>query len=133
VADGDTLTVLHDGRPEVVRLHGVDAPEKGQPFGTRARAYTGTLVFGQTVTVRVHGRDRYGRTVGEVWLPDGQSLNEALVRAGYAWWFPRYSADVRLATAEAEARAEQAGLWGDPGAVPPWEWRRAGRARLSHP
>jgi micrococcal nuclease len=124
VADGDTITVLHNGRAEVVRLHGIDAPEKGQPFGERAKQFTASLAFGQTVVVQVRDRDRYRRTVADVVLPDGRSLNQALVRAGYAWWFRRYSADHRLAAAEIEARTAHVGLWRDPDPVPPWEWRR---------
>jgi endonuclease YncB( thermonuclease family) len=124
VTDGDTLKVLHDGRAEVVRLHGIDAPEQGQPFGQRAKQAAAHLAMGQVVTVQVRTPDRYGRTVGDVRLRDGRLLNEALVRAGYAWWFRRYSTDPRLAAAEAKARATRAGLWADPLPVPPWEWRR---------
>jgi micrococcal nuclease len=124
VTDGDTLKVLRDGHVEVVRLQGIDAPEKGQPHGTRAKQFAAQLAFGQTVTVHPAGHDRNGRLLAEVTLPDGQSLNQALVRAGYAWWFRRYSADPRLASAEAAARAAHAGLWVDPHPTPPWEWRR---------
>jgi endonuclease YncB( thermonuclease family) len=131
VSDGDTLTVLHDRRPESIRLHGIDAPEKGQPFGTRARQFTASLAFGQTVVVRVRDRDRYGRTVADVILADGRNLGHEIVRAGYAWWFRRYSADHRLAAAEAEARHVQAGLWSDREPVPPWQWRRVQRTRAS--
>lgn len=133
VADGDTLTVLRAGRGEVVRLRGIDAPERGQPWGERAKQYVAALAFGQVVAVEAGGRDRYGRLLAEVRLPDGRSLNQELVRAGYAWWFRRYSTDGRLAALEAEARAVRAGLWADSRPVPPWEWRRmtpkAGRPR----
>jgi endonuclease YncB( thermonuclease family) len=54
----------------------------------------------------------------------GRLLNEALVRAGYAWWFRRYSADPRLAEVEVQARAAHAVLWSDPDPTPPWDWRR---------
>jgi endonuclease YncB( thermonuclease family) len=127
VADGDTLTVLHDQHPEVIRLHGIDAPEQGQPFGARAKQATSALVFGQTVTVQVRDRDRYGRTVADVILPDGRQLSRELVRTGHAWWFRRYSADRRLADAEAEARSARVGLWRDRDPVPPWQWRRIAR------
>jgi endonuclease YncB( thermonuclease family) len=134
VTDGDTLTVLHDGRAEKIRLHGIDAPEHGQPFSQRAKEATVTLAMSQVVTVQIRTRDRYGRTVADVRLPGGRFLNEALVRAGYAWWFRRYSSDPRLAAAEAEARAARTGLWADPLPVPPWEWRRAGpRASVPTP
>ncbi|MDA2912172.1 thermonuclease family protein, partial [Nitrospiraceae bacterium AH_259_D15_M11_P09] len=93
VSDGDTITVLHNGKGERIRLHGIDCPEKRQAFGNRAKQFTSTLVFGETVTVQVMDRDRYGRTVGEVLLPDGRSLNRELVRAGFAWWYWRYAPD----------------------------------------
>jgi micrococcal nuclease len=125
IMDGDTLTVLHDGRQTVVRLHGIDAPEKGQAFGARAKQFAASLAFGRTVIVSIRGLDRYGRTVGDVTLPDGGNLNQELVRAGYAWWFRRYSADYRLATLEAQARSGHRGLWVDLDPVPPWEWRRS--------
>jgi len=84
-------------------------------------------VFGRTVRVVVHGQDRYGRTLGEVRLPDGGSLNELLVEEGWAWHYTRYSKDQRLAEREATARRSRRGLWVDPRAVPPWEFRMANR------
>jgi micrococcal nuclease len=124
IADGDTITVLHDGRAEKIRLYGIDAPEKGQAFGDRAKQFTSELAFGQTVSVRVRDHDRYRRTVGDVILPDGRSLNEELVRAGFAWWYRRYSRDRKLAHLEQEAREAHRGLWADPHPVPPWDFRR---------
>src|SRR2546423_1753128 len=90
VYDGDTISVLREGRAVKGWLYGVDAPEKAQPFGTNARKLTGDLVFQRDVTVRVHTTDRYGRLVGEVLFPPGQSLNHELVRAGLAWWYRQY-------------------------------------------
>jgi endonuclease YncB( thermonuclease family) len=138
VTDGDTITVLHNGRREALRLHGIDAPEKGQAFGERAKQFTSGLLFGRTVVVRVRGRDRYGRTIGDVLLLDGRNLNQEVVRAGYAWWYRRYSKDPRLAELEAQARAGRRGLWAGPDPMPPWEYRRfpairPHRRRLSGP
>ncbi len=68
--------------------------------------------------------DRFGRTVGEVTLPDGRVLNHELVRAGLAWWYRRYAPeDDTLKQLEAEARQAKRGLWADPNPVSPWEWR----------
>ncbi len=129
ISDGDTIKVMRDGRAERVRLYGIDCPEKAQPWGTRARQFTGDLVFGKTVTVRVRDVDRYGRTVGEVILPDGRSLNRELVRAGLAWWYRQYAKhDGELERLEAQARRGRLGLWRDPDPIAPWEWRREGRA-----
>jgi endonuclease YncB( thermonuclease family) len=75
VSDGDTISVMRMGRAVKVRLLGIDCPEKKQPFGTRAKRYTSDMAFGRQVTVQVQTTDRYGRTVGEVILPDGSSLN----------------------------------------------------------
>jgi endonuclease YncB( thermonuclease family) len=127
VTDGDTIKVLHAGHAETVRLVGVDAPEKRQAYGDRARRFTADLAFDRTVTVRASGRDRNGRLLGEVVLADGRSLNQELVRAGYAWWFRRYSHDVGLARLEAEARQDRRGLWADLAPQAPWDYRLSGR------
>ncbi len=127
MTDGDTLTVLRAGHAATVRLQGVDAPEKRQAYGDRARRFVADLVFDQTVSVRTTGRDRNGRLLGEVVLPDGRSLNQELVRAGYAWWFRKYSRDVRLARLEDEARQDRRGLWADDAPQAPWEYRVNGR------
>jgi micrococcal nuclease len=131
VADGDTITVLRDHQPEILRLNGIDTPESGQAFGNRAKQFTAQLAFGQIVQVIARDQDRYGRTVADVVLADGRSLNHELVRAGYAWWFRRYSSDATLATLESEARAARRGLWADPHPVAPWEWRQGQRELVS--
>ncbi len=123
VSDGDTITVLHNGKGERIGLHGIDCPEKRQAFGNRAKQFTSKLVFGNAVTVQVMDRDRYGRTVGVVLLPDGRSLNHELVRAGLAWMYRRYTNDQSLSDLEEEARVARRGLWADRNPIPPWEWR----------
>lgn len=127
VSDGDTLQVLRDGRAEKVRLAGIDCPELNQPFGQAAKRFVLQIAAQRTVTVQVVTTDRYGRTVGEVALPDGRSLNQELVRAGYAWWYRKYSDDATLEALEAEARGARRGLWAEMDPVPPWEWRRMQR------
>lgn len=124
VTDGDTLQVLLNGKAEKIRLAGIDSPESGQPFGTAASRYALGLAAQQVVHVQVTSTDRYGRMVGEVFLPDGRSLNREMVRAGYAWWYRKYSTDRTLGDLEDEARRNRRGLWGDPNPVPPWDWRK---------
>jgi endonuclease YncB( thermonuclease family) len=131
VADGDTLTVLHDGRGEKIRLYGIDTPEKHQDFGRSAKEFTAQMVFGKAVTVEAVAVDRYGRTVACVSV-DGLCLNEALVRSGYAWVYRSFCRSSRCAgwqQAEQAARESRIGLWSMPGPVPPWEYRRAARRR----
>ena len=126
VTDGDTLTVLKADRTQVkIRLYGIDAPEIGQDFGARAKQLASELAFGQGVTILTRDTDRYGRTVAEVILPDGRSLNHEMVGRGMAWWYRRYAADdTGLAGLEAEARTARRGLWGQDGPTPPWAWRK---------
>jgi len=134
IADGDTISVLREGKAVKIRLYGVDAPEKAQAYGTQARKFTGDLVFQRTVTVVVHTTDRYGRLVGEVLLPDGRSLGHELVRAGLAWWYRSYAPkDTTLAQLEAEARTAKRGLWADAQPIPPWQWRKGGRQSARAP
>jgi len=124
VLDGDTLVVLTEGNEQVrVRLASIDAPEKGQPFGERARQALAAAVFSRFVRVRVETADRYGRTLGTV-LADGQNVNAQMVADGYAWVYRAYSRDPELLALEAQARQSRKGLWADANPVPPWEWRR---------
>ena len=127
VTDGDTVSVLVDRQEVRVRLEGIDAPELGQAYGRAAKRYVSDAVFGKDVLVVEHGTDRYGRTLGEVMTPAGESLNRLLVRDGFAWWFRRYSKDATLGALEADARKRGVGLWTDPAPVPPWEFRRQKR------
>lgn len=131
VSDGDTITVLTDARRQVkVRLHGIDAPESHQPFGSRAKQFTSGTVFGKAVKVKVRDTDRYGRSVAEVFTQDGRSLNHEAVRAGMAWWYRRYAPNDRmLQVLEEEARRARRGLWADRDPIPPWEFRRNGRGQ----
>ena len=124
VADGDTISVLHEGRAVKIRLYGIDCPEKHQAYGQKAKTFTSHLAFGKIVDVDPVTRDRYGRIVAWVHV-GGRCLNEEILRAGYAWHFKRFSRDRHLAELELQARAARAGLWGDPAPVAPWEFRKA--------
>lgn len=129
IADGDTITVLHDGRERKIRLYGIDCPEKGQSFGKRAKQFTSNMVFNKSVDVRPVTSDRYGRTVAWVYA-NGMCLNEELLRAGMAWHYKKYSSDSKLAELEAEARQRTAGLWSIPGAVPPSDFRQGKKTTI---
>ncbi len=88
-----------------------------------AKQYLSDLCFGRTVNIDDHGKGRYGRTLGEVFV-DGQSINAAMVEAGYAWHYKKYSDDEQLAELEDQAKQTQVGLWRDTNPLPPWEWRK---------
>lgn len=128
IADGDTLTVLVDKVGVKIRLDGIDAPERAQPFGTRSREKLSELVFGKTVRVVTKGSDRYGRTIGVVFI-DGENVNAKMIESGLAWHYKRYSTDAELDRLERDARREKRGLWSDPAPVEPWNWRARGKAK----
>jgi len=126
VTDGDTMKVLHGKTAVTVRLYGIDAPEKRQPFAERARQRLSELAFSRTVTVLPRGRDRYGRILASVVLPGNQNLNEILVAEGLAWWYRRYAPrETRLESIEEAARDQGLGLWAEQDPTPPWMWRRS--------
>jgi len=124
VHDGDTLTVLVERREVKVRLTDIDAPELKQAFGTRSRQSLAELCFGKEASLDVRGRDRYKRTLAIVTCA-GTDANVEQVRRGFAWTYTRFArADSPLIAIENEARSAHRGLWADPVAVAPWDWRR---------
>ena len=129
ISDGDTLTLLvPDGasfKQVKVRLGEIDTPESKQPYGSRARQALSDLAFGKQARVVVQDTDRYGRTVGRVYV-GGTDVNAELVKQGAAWAYRQYLKDQSLLTLEAEAKAAKRGLWGLPEAerCPPWDWRK---------
>ena len=128
IADGDTLTVLDaDNVQHKIRLHGIDAPEKSQAFGTKAKEALAGKVHEKTVRIVWKEKDRYGRIVGDVHLGD-RNINIEMVHDGYAWWYRTYAPKSKtLEQAEAEAKKEKRGLWHDKDPEPPWEFRRKER------
>ena len=118
VIDGDTLEI--SGRR--LRLFGIDAPEHGQPFASRARESLSDLAHGRDADVDERGRDTYGRVLGRVRVA-GVDVNAEQVRRGYAWVFRRYTRDPVLLALEDDARAARRGLWRDAAPVAPWTWR----------
>ena len=128
VHDGDTLTLLEPGnRQRKVRLNQIDAPELKQDFGQAAKQALAGLVFGQEVRIEVVDTDKYGRTVGTVWI-GGTDANLEQVRRGYAWAYRKYLKNPAYLDAEASAKGSRLGLWSRPDAVPPWEFRHPERA-----
>ena len=129
VTDGDTITVLDGGyRQTKVRLSGIDAPEKNQPFGTRSRQSLAELIVGREVLVEWDKRDRYGRILGRV-MAEGEEINLRMVREGMAWHYTAFSKSEELRMAEEAAREGRLGLWSDPTPVAPWDFRRSGRGK----
>ncbi|MCC2589727.1 thermonuclease family protein [Chryseobacterium sp. MFBS3-17] len=128
VKDGDTVVILHQGKPQTIRLAHVDCPEKNQPFGNRAKQFVSDFCFGKEIQVVIAGKpDRNGRWIAEI-FHQNQNLGKQLVRHGLAWHFKRYSNNTNYAALETEARKKKTGLWRDARPVAPWDWRKLPKA-----
>lgn len=129
VLDGDTVAVLTSQKEQIrVRLAEIDAPEKNQPFGMKAKKMLSDLIFARDVSVVKIDTDRYGRTVGRIY--QGQTdVNLEMVKAGGAWAYTKYLTDSAFLPAEDAARASKLGLWALPEdqRIPPWQWRKQER------
>ncbi len=123
VADGDSITVLRNREQVKVRLVEIDAPEKGQAFGSRSQQASEALVKGQEVRVVERGKDKYQRALGRISRGD-LDVNAEQVRQGMAWVFRQYAKDATLYTMETDAKEQKRGLWRDPAPIRPWEWRK---------
>ena len=130
VADGDTLTVLDDKKTQhKIRLQGIDAPEKSQPFGQKSKQSLSQLVHSKMVTVEFEKKDKYGRTVGKVLL-NGTDVCLEQIKLGMAWHYKQYQSEQSKEDHEIYAQAEQLaksqaiGLWRDKNPMPPWDFRQ---------
>lgn len=131
VLDGDTIDVLDAGKVQHrIRLSGIDAPEKKQPFGNRSKESLSALAFDKIVDVETKKQDRYGRQIGKV-LVNGQDVNLVQVERGMAWFYRQYQREQspddrrRYEAAEDAAKAQKRGLWRDAVPVAPSEFRHA--------
>lgn len=136
IYDGDTLRLIGNNRELKVRLCGIDAPERDQELGIEARDYLRSLIAkgnGTVYLVRA-GEDKYGRTVGELFMPLKSNpeqeihLNTEMISAGMAWHYKQYSGDCpnqyEFDLAENNAKQDKVGVYSG-NHQPPWEWRKA--------
>jgi len=134
IADGDTITILTAEKKQIkIRFNGIDAPERGQPFGTKSKEFLSDLVGGKQVRIVTHGNDRYERTIGDVFVRLEKSaasdpeanVNAMMVANGFAWHYVQYAPDNKeLAEAEKQAREMKLGLWFERAPIAPWDWRK---------
>lgn len=123
MADGDTLTCLLPEKEQIkVRLNQIDAPEHKQDFGKAAKKALSDYVFGKNVSLKTNGRDKYGRTIAEVYL-NGTNINKAMVSSGYAWAYRQHVTDTEYLELEQAARSQSKGLWSQPNPIYPSEFR----------
>lgn len=131
VSDGDTLTVVTADSKYKIRLARIDAPEiahfgkPAQPFGKEASAHLRQLLDGKVVSVDIEAIDRYGRSVGTVYL-NHQNVNLTMVKDGYAWVYREYSnGGDDLMMLEKDARQNRIGLWSLNAPIYPAQFRKA--------
>lgn len=138
VSDGDTVTILTAEHQQLkVRLASIDAPESshvnhesgriGQPFSANSTQHLAGLIKGKMVQAHCFEQDKYARNVCDLFIDDHRSVNQEMVRAGWAWanvsYRGRYLRDKSLLAIEAKARADHSGLWAGRNPVEPWSWR----------
>ena len=137
VVDGDTVHVIDKaGKKFKVRLTGIDAPEKNQPYGLAATYKLTEILINKLVLLKSkpnNGKpytvDRYKRVLAKIIL-DGKDINLSQVLRGYAWHFKRYQkqqspSDRELySEAEIDAKKNKLGLWGEKNPIAPWKWRK---------
>lgn len=133
ITDGDTVKIMGaDAQPFKVRLKGIDAPERGQPYARKSKKALSDLIYKKQVKIRGNKKDRYGRTLARLYVDD-LDVSAEMVRQGAAWVYRKYTKDPILYAAEDEAKAHKRGLWTLPDPLPPWEYRRNGNAgRKNH-
>ncbi|MES2213411.1 MAG: thermonuclease family protein [Patescibacteria group bacterium] len=127
VIDGDTIVVtMDDGAEEKVRLIGINTPETVDPrkpvqcFGIDASNKMKQLVTGMEVFLKGDktqtDRDKYGRLLRYVYLPDGTFVNKVMVAEGYAYEYTYripYLFQTEFKKAQDNARVQKLGLWAD--------------------
>lgn len=124
ISDGDTVTVLTANNEQIkVRLSAIDCPESKQAYGAVAKQATGDMCHEQFVTVYETDKDRYGRVIGFI-AANGIPVNDRLLQYGLAWHYRDYSNSPELQSMEDQARYTRVGLWADPQAIAPWEFRK---------
>lgn len=133
VTDGDTITVLDANNNQYkIRLVGIDAPEKKQPFGQASKQSLSDLVYNKTVLIDWSKLDRYDRILGKVWV-NQIDANLEQIRRGLAWHFTKYAKEQLIedrtsySRTQEQAKSAKVGLWIEPNPIPPWDWRKGER------
>jgi len=134
IGDGDTLRIRQSGQVTTIRLACVDAPERSQkPFGSQSTSRLKQLLpLGTPVQVRTITRDRYGRTVAELYV-SGRSVNLQMVKDGQAVVYRQYLSGCtatkdQYLQAETQARQGRLGFWNQQSPTMPWDYRRGKRS-----
>ena len=130
VKDGDTIEVLYNNKPVVIRFEHIDCPEKKQPFGMKAKQFVSKLIFGKTVKILSKGKtDRWKRLIATIKTLDGVNVNKELVKVGLAMHFKKYSKDKTYDVIELIAKNNKVGMWSQKEVIEPWNYRKMKRKK----
>lgn len=113
VIDGDTILMEDNTR---IRLNNIDAPELSQTYGIQAKQFLSNLVLNKTITGIKKGKDKYGRTIADLYL-NGLWINKEIVITGNAVVYPKYDKE-NLYPLELKAKENKIGLWQYPNESP---------------
>jgi endonuclease YncB( thermonuclease family) len=122
IIDGDTYVFLTATGSFTVRMLGIDAPERDQPFSRESSEFLSRYLNKEAV-IKVNGTDKDDRSVGTLYV-NGRDINLLSVRGGFAWHYKRYSDDKDYAAAEEYAQRNKLKIWSLPNPIPPWTWRQ---------
>lgn len=122
VIDGDTFAFQTAEGSFVIRMYGIDAPERDQTYSKESADFMKQYLNKEAI-IKASGVDKYGRTLAVLFI-DGQDINLFSIKNGCAWHFKRYSSDQQYADTESYARKNKIGLWKVDNPIPPWEWRQ---------
>jgi len=128
VIDGDMIRVTDRAGSHRVRLFRIDAPELDQSYGREAAAALFKRIGGKMVRVEWTAQDTSGWILGTVYLDDVE-INRWMIEEGCAWHDRRTGPAPHYSAAEKKARDAKLGLWADPAAVNPMNFRRARQAK----
>ena len=124
VSDGDTITIMLNGEKQKIRLYGIDTPEINLSFGTEAKQFLSDQILNRDVEIEIKDTDRYKRLVAVVYL-NNKSMNELLLKEGWAWWYEAYAKkEYKYKELQEEAQRRKRGMWRNKGNIPPWEFRK---------
>lgn len=127
VTDGDTVVLLDSANTQhKIRLDGIDCPERGQPYGTKATDFVKNIAAGKRANVEWEKKDRYGRILG-VLIVDNVNVNKELLRSGLAWHYKHFNTDKELAELEQTAKDKKLNIWSDKNPIEPYRWRKGDR------
>lgn len=125
VYDGDTVELKNANGKLKLRLTDIDAPERNQEYGQKARRALIQLCKGSDISINVElaGKDKYNRHLGKLQC-NQTDASVYMAAQGYAWYNEKYSDNLAVKNAAATARRDGIGLWSADKPLPPWVWRR---------